>query len=231
MPFRSLPTALRTTLLVCAAAVASPLVAPVAAPLAAQTIDTRTGELVGVVTTPNFGQTFTAPAGATFLNAFSFFVHSNTALPADPLVTFRAYLRATNGTHAVGDLLFSEEREADACCSLPQERFLTGGIPVVAGEQYVAFLIPEGGTLTSGFASLGGVTVNSYAGGQAILMNAGCVTSVVACPLGSLGEQDQAFIAEFSGGATSVPEPSALVLLALGMVAMVIGQRAKRSPV
>lgn len=199
--------------------------------LQAQTIDTRTtGELDYFVTTPNFGQTFTAPDGATFLHNYSFFFASNTSdEDADVRITFRTYLRAVSGGEAVGDVLFSEEREAALCCTQTEEVFDVGAIPVVAGTQYFAYVIPEDGSLVESVVAFGGAYANSYAGGSYAQIQTSCAQLAQSCNLFENPDIDFAFTASFSSNASVVPEPDSLPLLLIGVSLIALKTRRMRS--
>ncbi len=199
--------------------------------VSAQTIDTRTtGELDYYVTTPNWGQTFTVPDGATFLHNYSFFFASNTSKEnADVRITFRTYLRAVSSGDAVGEVLFSEEREAALCCTSVEELFDVGAIPVVAGTQYIAFVIPENGSLVESVVALGGAPANSYAGGSFAQIQVSCAQLAQSCSLFENSDLDYAFAADFSSSASVVPEPESLPLLLIGVAAIVVGTRRRHS--
>jgi hypothetical protein len=176
----------------------------------AQVIDTRTGESIGAVTLPHFGQSFTVPDGATALVGFSFVFASNGSLPS----TVRGVLMRWDGSQGVGPVRYaSASRLAGPCCQLLEEAFVTNLLPVSAGEQYVAFIEQMDGTVVHGIAAIDDAFVDSYAGGRSVQTS--CTTTVVvACGWGSAA-WDRDFVARFNS-TTVVPEPRSVMLLASG---------------
>ncbi len=191
----------------------------------AQNIDTRTGQAIAQVTTPAFGQTFTAPLDATGMLGFSFFLATNGDGPPS---TYRAYLMRWNGARGEGPVLYaSAVRNAAACCSFVEASFVLADLPIVGGASYVAFIDQLSGTVINGGAAVGGAFVNSYAGGSAVFTT--CATTPTSCDWGIQASRDVEFTATFSRSAV-VPEPSTLALAAAGMSALiVIGRRRLRS--
>ena len=187
-----------------------------AAPAGAQIIDTRLPESQGSVTTPNFGQTFTAPDGATLLERFSFFTTSN----ADDPVTFTAYLMRWDGSRAQGDVLYSSgPRAASGCCTIVQEIF-EANVAVTAGDMYVAFINPApGSSMVHRRAYAAGASADSYAEGEAVF-NFGCIDDPTSCNWGK-SAWDREFVAEFSG-AQLVPEPAHLSLLGAALTLLLL---------
>src|SRR5688572_21244024 len=101
----------------------------VSAPAVAQVIDTRVGANRAATTIPLFGQTFTAPAGATSLDRFTFYLTSN--VNDASTISFRAFVYQWNGARAQGAELYgSTERQASPCCTIRDETFETGGVSV-----------------------------------------------------------------------------------------------------
>jgi hypothetical protein len=192
----------------------------------AQVIDTRTGERISAVTVPRFGQTFTVPVGATSLIGFSFFLRASGPTPA----TIRGALMRWNGSAGVGDVLYASASRQGPPGAFIEEAFVTNVLPVMAGEQYVAFLEQAVGTVQHGRAASGGVLVDSYAGGAAVITS--CTASVVVgCGWGVEQGRDAEFVARFNS-TTVVPEPRSMAMLASGgalCLALVARRRRRRS--
>ena len=197
------------TSLVAAACLAAAL------PLGAQTIDTRNGQPIPVggfalggttsfYALRTIGQSFVAPAGATSLTSFSFFLSRGAFLPggADDF-TFVASLQAfTSGGMPVGPVLFASAARtlgaSDPLNVVAEQRFVTSGTALTPGATYVAYLTaldapPTGGRFVSYYAT------DQYAPGRVY---------------GAVAEGDLAFVAQFAS--TTVPEPATWVLVAVG---------------
>lgn len=197
----------------------------------AQLIDTRNATPVltfGVT----YGQTFTAPVGATHLERFSFWLsHFGDGGTPDPAI--RAVVMAWDGTQAVGAPLYTSPiRAPGPCCSgVVEESFLTPGLAVVGGAQYVAVVTAVRGALLyqrPGDDEYFQVFADTYAGGGAV---------IIGCPSGTLDDDcfwwpetdDVSFVAEFASTASVVPEPASIVLVATGLAACgVVGRRRRR---
>jgi uncharacterized protein YhjY with autotransporter beta-barrel domain len=113
-----------------------------------------------------FGQTFTAPVGASLLQSFSFYLDDGQNPDA---VQFRAFVMGWDGVKASGPVLFQSGPLATTNNGGLDgyERFqvdIPGGIPLIGGGSYVAFLhaLFDG---VSGDANMGMIIPGSYPGG------------------------------------------------------------------
>jgi hypothetical protein len=165
------------------------------------------------------GQVFTAEAGFTQLDAFGFEIANDSGL-ANP-TNFVAAVMAWDvvGAHPTGPLLFVAGPFSLGVTGYVPASFLTGGISLTAGGQYVAFLTASPlFDATPDAARIGFIGNDVYAGGGAVVLNnGGDIPSLVSTPwLGS--SDDLAFFATFSA---AVPEPSTYGLI--GSLALVAG--------
>lgn len=196
----------------------------IVSPVSAATIDTSGGYSdriydFGTGYSPAYGQTFTVGA-ENALNAFSFF------LGGGP-VNVRAYIYSWNGRGAIGNTLYASTVRSfggtigDAFEALD---FQTGGLDLINGQRYVAFLTTAGveQPVKAGPAwmpTAGAFGSDAYAGGEFVYSNAGPAFAAVLGrgweeSNGALG--DVQFRASFGVGATTgagVPEPAAWAML------------------
>lgn len=186
----------------------------------AQTVDTRNGERIYGATSEHFGQTFTAPAGAAFLHVFSFFVYGNGDTHD---AVYRGALRAWDGAPTGPVLYASELRVANTCCTPLEAQLLTGSVPVVPGNVYVAYIEQLAGRLAHTLPGNGLEDfADSYAGGNAI--GGVCQPDPTSCTWYEQGF-DREFIARFSASATVAPEPGAAALLGGGLAVGALARR------
>jgi hypothetical protein len=184
-------------------------------------IDTRgpdgLGEvLVGNFGEPNaatFGQTFVAPANAGQLDRFTFFLFHDFGAPA----RFAGYVSEWDGEKATQPLLYqSGARELTTPHEAIPVTFETGGIPVIPGQSYVAFLSASNffdgqDDTTSAF-----LEADTYSGGGHVARPSGDnFSSVFTTAWRGLAPADVAFVADFS----AVPEPACMLLLLTGIAA------------
>jgi hypothetical protein len=195
-------------------------------------IDTSGGSFSGVTpfgepNTSTYGQTFTVTGPETRLNSFSF--RFNDALNPD-FVDFAAYVYAWDGSKATGPQLYvsagltsSNNGGADGMETFV---FNTGGIDLVSGQQYVAFVSSsnffDGSDGTSSW-ELNDADV--YAGGNFVFYNTGndfnlLTTANWECANNCFGARDTYFVANFSTPA-AVPLPGTLPLALLGLAGLV----------
>ena len=194
--------------------------AGVAGAARAQTIDTRNGDRMYGATSEHFGQTFTAPAGAAFLHAFSFFVYSNGDTHD---AVYRGVLRAWDGGPTGPVLYASEQRVANTCCTPLEAQFLAGSVPVVPGNVYVAYIEQLAGSLAHTLPGDGLEDfADSYAGGTAI--GGLCQPDPTSCTWYAQGF-DREFVAQLSAAATVAPEPGTATLLGGGLAIAALARR------
>jgi hypothetical protein len=194
-------------------------------------IDT-TGSQVGTVqpfgysNTATYGQTFTASGPDTVIDSFSLFLGERYS--GAGTLDLRGYLAVWDGTKA-GTLLFTSATQTmNAAGTLQEFAFNTGGISLVDGMQYVAFLsISDLGLQDASTFRM--PTGEVLAGGDFVYENNGTnfnslFTQPWDCNTGGCGWGDVWFKASFSS-ATAVPEPGALALIGFGLLGLGLMRR------
>jgi hypothetical protein len=181
-------------------------------------------ELVGNFGEPNaatVGQTFIAPAGR--LESFTFYLfHDIDTGPA----RFKGYVSAWDGEKPTGPLLYtSGERQVTTALTAVPVTFDTGGIGLMPGQSYVAFLSASG--LFDGVEDTTSLFLeaDTYAGGgHFALGNGNDFSSLFTTLWHGLNPRDVAFTARLA----PVPEPATLVLVGMGVAGGFTARR-KRS--
>ena len=190
-----------------------------------------------------WGQTFTVTDGlGTKLDNFSFFLGTPTGSPitsGTDTSHFSAYVMAWDGNKATGAVLYTSPSYVIPASGqgFTEFTFNTGGVNLNAGTQYVAFLSTlnySDGNTETGFALIGPSVVdgqlvwnpNAYSGGGLVYAGRGVGASFSELTTSSWSTQlipleDTAFQATFSSS-SPVPEPSTLVLMALGGIGFAI---------
>ena len=188
------------------------------------------------------GQTFTAPGVSNRLDSFSFYFGGNGAS-----LQFRAYIAAFNSMASpVGTILWQSallngintpeilNSGGQPVALLAEFVFATGGIPIVAGMKYFAFVdaspyVAAGGArafMTSNYSSF----TPGYPDGE--LCSVSTVNGNFAFVTGSgwaCGKGDLAFRASFSNVALSnVPEPATIWLTGAGLAGLAAAVRRRR---
>jgi hypothetical protein len=207
------------------------------APAYAQVISLPDNELptagFGKGATTTFGQTFTAPTGFSFLQTFSFWLSNDPGLTTNSSsLLFQAYVMewdSFNG-HAVGPVLYTSGVQSGPTANSQRYNFDVTSIGLNPIAQYVAFLsastqlsniVPSDATAAMETSFLG-----TYTGGQFVFTTNGAdFSSLSTDPWKFTGmpEYQSRFEATFSDAAVSVvPEPSSLMLLALGVLTVLL---------
>lgn len=190
-----------------------------------------------------FGQTFTAPTGANFLQTFSFWLSDDpqgTGNANASSMLFQAYVMqwdAANG-YATGPVLFTSTVYGGPALFSQRYDFLTTNLSVTAGTQYVAIL-SSSAQLSNIVGSVANAAVETslsgtYTDGSFVYADNGSDFSALSTTpwdfTGFAPDYQAHFAADFSANAVSVvPEPSSLVLLVVGLSALtVLAVRKKR---
>lgn len=166
------------------------------------------------------GQTFTVGTD-NILNEFSFWL-DDIYWENDDYFDFGAYVMEWDSTNnlATGNILYqSGLRSTTGATGMEKFVFNTGGTTLTSGKQYVAFLsTSEFYNFFESYSSIGYVPGDVYDGGNLVyLRNSSNFSAVTTQEWLSATPIDLAFQASFSGGSTSVPEPSTLLgLLTFG---------------
>jgi hypothetical protein len=170
-----------------------------------------------------FGQTFTLPVnGDTVLSSFTFFVGKQTVQGSNP-VEFNAYVMAWDGSRATGSILYQSDKQVASTVGKYQPfDFMTGGLSLLGGQQYVAF-ISTSNYQTSGLGIVGTPTTpsNPYSDGDFVYLSNGTdFNAITTSDWGTIANSDLAFKATF----TSIPTPS-LVPAILGIGTALLRRR------
>jgi hypothetical protein len=199
---------------------------------------TQLAEPFGSSNTATYGQTFTAVAGFSQLDQFTF---QFAGWDNGSALTFRGYIMAWDGFEATGPVLYQSALMNGTDAASPQTyTFNTGGIGVTAGQVYVAFVnasdyINATGGSTALMQIIGG---SSDTPGEFVFKNNGgdfgaLTTSTWdchdGCNWGGPGA-DVAFTASFSNP-VATPEPASLTLMGTGLfgLGMFVRRRAARA--
>jgi hypothetical protein len=190
-----------------------------ATPALAQDVDTTAtyGGEIGSFGTPNtatYGQTFTVGADNA-LNAFTMYLDGGWGGP----LNFQAYVYAWNGSRAVGNALFTSATQQLNGGGTTAYDFATGGLNLISGQQYVAFLTTSGvanNSYVSALMPFAGWGNDVYSGGDFVYFNNGNDFAKLTgqdWDCSGCGFGDAHFKADFTAGISAVPEPAAWGML------------------
>src|SRR3954469_1213293 len=112
----------------------------------------------GYPDTATYGQTVQAPLGEPALKSFTF------ELDVPSTTVFRAEVYAWDGSEATGPALYESGSMTTSGSGLQPVTINTGGIPVVAGAEYVLFLSVSK-SVGSGSGGWGFISSDAYGGG------------------------------------------------------------------
>jgi hypothetical protein len=167
--------------------------------------------------TATYGETFSAPVSDTTLNSFSLLLNQGSISGQ-----LEGYIGTWTGS-AAGSILYTSS-PVTVTGSNQEFTFNTGGISLLSGGEYVAFLSISGGGYAdfSGSTSMPGVdSTGSIPGGAFVyLNNSGDTSQFTSGTWSTYSVADAQFIADFSSEAPPVPEPSSLLLFGTGLVGL-----------
>lgn len=171
---------------------------------------------------PTIGQTFIA--ANTYLTSFSFFLSADANTVAADQLPFTAYIAAWDGTSAVGPMLFTGPVWLGPTGVGQRYQASSMGIALTPGASYIAFLSVSGlGAPLDAMAALELSDSNAAGGELVFAMNGDDLSALTqGGAWASAGVQAQ-FEAHFS--ATTVPEPTTLVLVAAGLALVGVSRR------
>jgi hypothetical protein len=166
----------------------------------------------GYTATPAYGETFSAPVSDTTLNSFSLFLNAG-----EISGNLQGYIGTWTGTSTgVGSILYTSS-PVSVTGANQEFTFNTGGLSLVSGGEYVAFL-----TASSDFAGAaympGVSTSGTIPGGQFVYGFSSDASQLIGTSWSDYVIPDAQFAANFSGGVSATPEPSSFLLLGTGLV-------------
>lgn len=175
------------------------------------------------------GQVFRVPYEATRLDTFTFFLRGDPEAVDDPTrFFFTAHVAAWGGDRAADPILYSSSLtrtgEPIPYPEVETFTFSTGGLNLVAGQQYIAYIRGSG---ANGSATFIFPAADTYPDGNVAITSVG---DEFAREWNlDYGDLDIAFRATFSpANAAPIPEPTTMLLLGTGLAGIGAALRRKR---
>jgi hypothetical protein len=172
----------------------------------------------GGTVTPTYGQTFTATSSNSVLQTALFEINVTQGAP----INYNAYVFAWNGYATTGSALATLTGQSVSGSSYKPTTANFGAVTLTPGQMYVVLFSTVGLTASSGYAVWGGnLPDNTYSDGTFVFNNNSTTTATFdnAANWYSGAVGDAAFTFTF-GPTAAIPEPSSLVLMTVGLIAI-----------